>query len=502
MVDNRLHRDTVANLGGALLPVALTFVTIPPYLRLIGAERYGVLALASVLLGYFGIFEFGTGEASARYIAAHSASSPRKRETVFWTVFTINAALGGGTGLLLWAVGHYLLRVLHISSQMRSELLPAIPWLAAAVPLVTTITVLSGALDGRQQFVTSNLLRLFGDCTCQVVPLLVAIFHGPHLAWLLASAVLARGFSMVLLFVACWRQVPLSGLPCVDIGHVREVLLFGGWATISGVIYPLLKTADQFVIGVLRGPIAVTYYSIPYQCATKLVIVPNSIVRSLFPRLAMRSPTDAVDLARRSLSGIVALTTPLALVSILALSPFLSWWLGPTVARSSHLVGELLIVGSWLTGCIALSGKLLVSQGRPDLVAKVHAAEIVPFFAVLWFAVRVAGIEGAALVWVLRSAAETLLLFWLAKLSWRAVSSLLTPSALLITAIACAEIARRDTRLLVILGILLLLVTCAWALRQIPRVHQRLKVSITSLWNSRRPPEVDNASSAVSGTGR
>lgn len=500
MVDSKLHRDTIANLLGALLPVAITLATVPAYLHFIGAERYGVLALASVLLGYFGLFEFGTGEASARYVAAYSESPAKTREAVFWTVFTINAVLGGVAGFVLWATGFYLVNLLHISSQMRSELLPALPWLGIAVPLVTTITVLSGALDGRQQFITSNLLRLVGDCTYQIVPLLVAVFHGPHLAWLLGSAVLARALTMAFLFVGCWRQVPLSGLPSVAVAHLREVLFFGSWATLSGLLYPLLKTLDQVVIGVLRGPVAVTYYSIPYQFSTKLVVVPNSIVRSLFPRLAMRSRKDAIELARRSLTAIIAVTTPLCVLSIIALSPFLRWWLGPGVPHSSNLAGELLVVGAWLTGCIALSGKLLVAQGRPDLVAKVHIAEIIPFSAVLWIAVRVAGIEGAALVWVLRSAAETLLLFWLASLSWRTAKSLLVPGGLLLTSVLCAEVAGEDIRWHATLGILLLLLTGAWALRQIPTMKQRFQVAISSLGNSPRPTAAESASSSMPGS--
>src|SRR2546422_11694150 len=87
--------------------MGLSLVTIPIYIGLIGDGRYGVLAVAWLLLGYFGLFDLGLGRATAQRIAALRDSTPQNRSAAVWTALVINVSLGVVGGLIIWPIAIY-----------------------------------------------------------------------------------------------------------------------------------------------------------------------------------------------------------------------------------------------------------------------------------------------------------------------------------------------------------------------------------------------------------
>jgi O-antigen/teichoic acid export membrane protein len=64
-----VSRNATLNVLCSVIPMFVTLVTIPPYLRLIGNVRFGVLSPVWVFLSYFGLFEMEPGRATSKYIA-------------------------------------------------------------------------------------------------------------------------------------------------------------------------------------------------------------------------------------------------------------------------------------------------------------------------------------------------------------------------------------------------------------------------------------------------
>jgi O-antigen/teichoic acid export membrane protein len=423
-----VFRNSILNMAGSVIPVLVSLVTIPLYLRLIGDVRFGVLALVWVFLSYAGLFEMGLGRATSKYVAELRSGLANERELLFWTAACVNLALGIVGGILLWAVAGATLPLWVKSDAVtQAEVARALPWLAAAVPVATLSSVLIGALEGCEQFGAINLQQIGATIVFQLVPLGVASWVGPRTDLLIGAAVISRIVSNLPLLYSCARHVPLRGLPKIDRVWLRRLFSYGAWITVSGIVGPVIATLDRFIISFARGPQAVTYYSIPYNFASKLLIVSGSLNRALFPRFSAEQPFVAQEMAVRSVFVLNAILTPIVVNAILGADWFFRLWLGTSAAARCTPAAQLFLVGFWINALAGSPSTLLQARGRPDLTAKFHLIELVPFVGILWAGIHFGGVAGAAAVGVLRVSVDTALLFWGARIA-RAVGVRMIPS--------------------------------------------------------------------------
>ena len=375
-----LSKNTVINVMGTVVPLVLTLGTVPFYLRLIGDVRFGILAIVWLLLSYFGLFDMGLGRATSKFMAGLHGAEPSDRESFFWTVIAINVSFGLLGGAILWAAGAPLfLHYFNIPLGMEAEVISSLPWIAAAVPVATGVSVLMGALEGREQFLHSNALQVFGAAIFQLGPLVIAYIWGPSLRLLIPAAVLSRVIGTIPMMWACYKQVPLRGVIRFQRRWIGELSKFSGWVTVSGILNPILTSLDRALVGAVQGAEALTYYTVAYNFAGKLTILPNSLTRTLFPRFSMVDAKEADRLGRNAVQGLAIVLTPMVLLALGLVHPFFNLWVGPRIATLSSPAAGVFLFGFWVNGFALVPFSLLQARNRPDVVAKFHAAELLPF---------------------------------------------------------------------------------------------------------------------------
>jgi len=65
----RLARNTVLNFIGQALPLLVGILVIPFIIRSLGTERFGILTLAWIVIGYFSLFDMGLSRATTKFVA-------------------------------------------------------------------------------------------------------------------------------------------------------------------------------------------------------------------------------------------------------------------------------------------------------------------------------------------------------------------------------------------------------------------------------------------------
>jgi O-antigen/teichoic acid export membrane protein len=268
--------------------------------------------------------------------------------------------------------------------------------------------------------------------------LAVAWLHSPVLAWLVPAALLGRVAAFGVLFAQCYRHVPLNIAPVVRRDLVAPLFRYGGWVTVSGVIGPLLTTLDRFLIGSIVGAKALTYYAVPFNLASQVSVLPGSLSDTLFPRFSATSKEELHRLMDEAVRSLSVILTPLIIAGILIMEPFLTWWVGSEMVRNAAFVGEIIVLGMWFNGLAYLPFARLQAQGRPDLCAKCHLVELIPYLGFLALALHAWGLVGAALAWSLRVIVDAILLFWMSGDTLRNFRANLPP--LLLLGLAAAAI--------------------------------------------------------------
>jgi GT2 family glycosyltransferase len=129
----------------------------------------------------------------------------------------------------------------------------------------------------------------------------------------------------------------------------------------------------------------------------RLAALPSSLQNALFPRFAMTGAAEARVLQAQAVNIVNCLMTPVLIVSILAMRPFLTVWIGRTIAAAAAPVGQILILGLWPNMLAFVPFGFLQSRGRPDLPAKFHVAELFFYAPALYFLTRFLGVGCADL---------------------------------------------------------------------------------------------------------
>ncbi|MEJ2009478.1 MAG: flippase [Acidobacteriota bacterium] len=425
----QLARNTLLNLAGRIVPLLVSVLTIPYVIHHLGPDRYGLLSLAWIVVGYFAVVNLGLGPATAKFVAEFLGKGETdKLPELVWTAFASQLCFGLAGGVLLAILSPVLVsRVLKIPPELHAQAQWIFLILAVALPIDFGRGSLRGVLAASQRFDLLNALDIPFSILTYLVPVaaLALGFGLPAIVFFLALARLA-GFVVVL--VLCVRLYPaLSSGFRFNRRLIRSLLGFGGWVTVSGAVTPILAYFDRFLIGAVVSIAAVGFYTPPYMISTKLWILPTSFTATLFPAFAAsagRGDREWISSAlTRSLKVLLLLVGPAALVLAFFARPILTLWLGARFAAEGSLALQIMAVAALVKSLAFVPYDLLHGVGRPDIPAKFRLMEAPLYVGLAWFMVTHFGLPGAALAWAIRVAADFLLLIgaacWVTRTSPR-----------------------------------------------------------------------------------
>jgi len=411
-----LARNTLINFWGQIVPLGIAVFAMPVLIRKLGTDRFGVLTLIWMAIGYFSLIDFGLGRALTKLVAEKiGRREDREVASLVGTGMLLMGVLGTIAVPLValltpWLVGD----VLNVPRMLRNEALNSFYVLAFCIPVVVCTVGTVGILEAHQRFSSINTVRVLSGAYMYLSPLLVLPFSRSLFPVVMVLAA-GRLFTLVAYVIICSRALPslFVGLK-IQAQAIRPLVNFGGWITMTNVVDPFMRYLDRFFIGSMASMAAVAYYTTPYEVVTKLWIFPAALSGVFFPAFSTsygQDPQRTVLLFGRALKSVFIMLFPIALLIVMLAHEGLDLWLGKEFAEHSTIVLQCLTVGVLVNGLARIPDGLVQALGRPDLTGKLHLAELPVYLMLLWWMIKAYGIEGAAVAWLIRASIDMVVLF-------------------------------------------------------------------------------------------
>jgi O-antigen/teichoic acid export membrane protein len=416
---HRIARNTLLNIAAQVVPLLVAVATIPPLIAALGEARFGLLALAWIILGYFGVFDLGMGRAATRFVAeALGRGDAEPIPGIVWTATAVQALFGAAAAVLLAAAAPALATgVFTIPPALHDDAIASLRLLALGVPFVLIAGTFRGALEAAQRFDLVNIVRVPATCLNYLLALggVLLGFGLPAVIAMLIVSRMAAALAFALLAARVFPGLLRSVRP--DRAAIRSLAGYGGWITVSAITIPVLSYVEQFMIASLLSVAALTFYSAPFEMVSRTAIIPAAFALTLFPAysfLQARDGSRVGELSWRPLKHLVAAVLPPAVVLGVFAPDILRVWLGADFATGSTTVLRILVVAFSINALATIPFAAVQGLGRPDLKARLDLVEVPLFAALALLLIPRYGIAGAALAKLAVATFDTVALFWMA----------------------------------------------------------------------------------------
>lgn len=397
--------------------VVASLLATPFVLGAMGAERYGLLVLIQLILGYLAVADVGMGVAATHFAAAaHARADGRAESSITWTAIWITVVGNLLVVPMFFLLDAQVLSFAGVSPELSQE--AELSWhLAALLFVARTLTgVARTQLFVRLEFRRFTIINN-GGTLVQVALLPIVLSWSPTLGAAVAWLALSTGLVTLLTFGAAVRALPELRQPRLARELVRPMARYGATSVGVSTLGLALLSADRLWLVHFTSVTVLAYYSIAFTLARLTAILPGALGQALLPAFSrlMDQSERLSALYDRALRMLIALLIPSAIMLAGVGGPFITAWLGPDFGKEARLPLCLLAVAVVIDGAAYLPRVLLSATGRPGQVLKSQVLTIGPYIALGGTLVSEFGAIGAAMAWTLRVTLEAILVFRLAS---------------------------------------------------------------------------------------
>lgn len=414
----RVAKGSVWTFVGLVLPLAVSLVTTPFVIRMLGPEAYGVVILVSLLVANLGFADLGMSIASTKFASEEYANGrPESEARIVRTAALISIMTSLPFAIAVFLLADKLTGIFNIPPHLTHDATVTFR-LAAAILVISLLN---------QVFNTPQLARLRMDVNTLInagarIGALIAtplvLFAGGGVVGAVSVLLIASLLTLIGHLYASACLLPTFKGLSIQFDAVGPLLRFGAPLVVATIAALFVANLEKLILPGIVSVESLAFYSVAFTLASTMTMFSSSMAQSLIPAFAQLQGSEK----RQQLEGlylrglrinIICLMPGLVFLAIAA-RPFFTMWAGQQFGAESTPIFHILLAGLILNVPAYLPASLLMASGRTDLLAKLYVGELVPYVFLVFFLTWQYGARGAAAAWTLRIAIDAVLIFSIA----------------------------------------------------------------------------------------
>jgi O-antigen/teichoic acid export membrane protein len=406
-------KNSVYNTVSFLWPLALAFFTTPFMVGKLGQEYYGILALITSFVGFFGLLDFGVAPSIVKYVAELSTKGNYRGLSKIFSAATIFYVIVGILGAILIAtIAPYYIQSTLKSTNVSFNLVYKLFLIAGLGFFINMLlSAFSAIPNALQRFDITSKVGLVTS-TVSALGNVTLLFLGFGITSIVIFTLVIATVNLLVYAVINKKLIPnISLFTAPDRESFKVIFQFGGFAflaTISGLI---ISQLDRLILGSFLGPAAVTYYVIPGNLTVKILNLVNAICSIIFPLsaalIAKKATKDLHKLYKRSFRLVIYLLLFICVPALFFANKFLLYWLGQDFATNSTVVFVVLILTYAISTFHVVPFLLAFGANKPKYSAMYALITAVLNVILMWLLIPRFGINGAAYAYLIAVAIPT-----------------------------------------------------------------------------------------------
>jgi O-antigen/teichoic acid export membrane protein len=386
------------------LRALVLLVSTPIFYKALGAELFGIWILVNTIMGLSGLFKFGMGQATVKYVSQYRATGDTPALVrVIRTTLTLYLGLGVVGGLLIYLLAPWFVSsAFKIGEEQREIAKLCLMAAGLGYPVVLLQDALEAVYRGYERFDLLSVVNFSFVLVSNGVRIAMVLL-GVALPWIvLATVAIMLAFCLIrMLHLRHKFGAHLNFLPAKDLSDQKEVFSYGLFAWLTSVLGIIRQRGDVLIISALLGPAALPPYTIGLRLLEQTHALLAKASQFLLPAFSRLHSQGDVEGLRRQYDKATSIITVLASAMIVPIfmfsGPILTFWISEEFSATATPILQVMALRFAVYPLSIVNAYIMQGVGEVKVMAAVLSVSTVLVFGAMLLLIPVYGLMGAAL---------------------------------------------------------------------------------------------------------